>query len=287
MYLLGVLTAIRYKNGNRTNVDTQTNRDAHKSVPDGPISVMCIPPAITDQERANQKKKNRRKSIKFWAEIVGLIVLTFYTAFTYKIMRANLNAAKSAHDTLGEIQKQTTLIRQQLVGSQAAIVRADRTFVVDDGLPSTARLEIAIQNEGHIMARNVQFTFDASKGNLTQAGSRHPVFHKEITLPVLKPQPAEVISRKYSVPLSEAEWQQMKNDLFTVRIEGFLRYENGFGDVIEGPFCQTIVYDMVSGIGITYGGGTTFYPCNDIQSALDSVSSIKARVARIIRQQQK
>src|SRR5258707_13296053 len=55
-------------------------------------------------------------------EIIGLVVLCVYAAYTIKIYCANQKAANAAQTTLGEIQKQTTLMRQQLVGTMSAVV---------------------------------------------------------------------------------------------------------------------------------------------------------------------
>lgn len=59
------------------------------------------------QELKAEFSKNIRPP-KFLLEIVGFIVLCVYAFFTLGIYCANQKAADAAHDTLGEIQKQTS-----------------------------------------------------------------------------------------------------------------------------------------------------------------------------------
>ena len=53
--------------------------------------------------------------VTFGLELLGLIVLCVYAGYTIKIYCANQEAADAAQNTLGEIQKQTKMTRQQLV----------------------------------------------------------------------------------------------------------------------------------------------------------------------------
>jgi hypothetical protein len=82
-YLLGILTAIQRKNKDRRDTD-QHNDDDH-TFPEGPISVVCIPPTLSDQDRAKQKTQKRRKNIKFLVQVGSLIVLIVYAGFTIAI----------------------------------------------------------------------------------------------------------------------------------------------------------------------------------------------------------
>lgn len=101
-YLLGLLTAVRDKNDSRKNSTQETAANQCKPVPNVPIPIVSIPPAPTDQERANKKKEERRKTVKFWAEIAGIIVLAVYTAFTAAMYFATKKSADAAK-TAGEI----------------------------------------------------------------------------------------------------------------------------------------------------------------------------------------
>lgn len=79
-FLLGLLAA-RQPEKQSQNIQHETNRNNGKTLPDGPISVVCIPPTPTDEQAAKKKNNERRKIVKFWLEAGGLVVLIFYTTF--------------------------------------------------------------------------------------------------------------------------------------------------------------------------------------------------------------
>jgi hypothetical protein len=81
-YILGLLTAIRDKNQSRDRSNQTTNTCNCKLLPDGPITVVCIPPPKSDEDKTADKKGNRRKAIKFWVEVSGVFLLLVYTVFT-------------------------------------------------------------------------------------------------------------------------------------------------------------------------------------------------------------
>lgn len=94
-YVLGLLTAVRNKDKGRHYGNQTTNASDSKALPNGPISVVCIPPPKSDQEKTAEEKQERRKTIKFWAEVSGVFVLLVYTGFTgYQacLMRKSTNA---------------------------------------------------------------------------------------------------------------------------------------------------------------------------------------------------
>jgi len=101
-YLLGILTAVRSKRNNTSRTDDHAEERTHHADPDRPITIMCIPPSPSDEECANEKKQKRRKTITFWIEILGLLVLVTYAGFTiaiwYTMKRAN-DIAKIAYQS--------------------------------------------------------------------------------------------------------------------------------------------------------------------------------------------
>lgn len=81
-FLAGVLAAVGTKKNHSNNANPEANKGGCHSFPDRPITVVSIPPAPTDEERAKQKKKDTRKTIKFVVEVVGVAVLIVYTGAT-------------------------------------------------------------------------------------------------------------------------------------------------------------------------------------------------------------
>jgi hypothetical protein len=110
-YLIGVLTAVRGKNDERKYISPEPQEGNCKPFPDRPISVVSVPPALTDQERAKQKKKDKRDNIRFWVEIGTLIVFTIYAGFTIA--------------TWWEVKKSTS-------SQEKALERSDRHFQIDE-----------------------------------------------------------------------------------------------------------------------------------------------------------
>ena len=152
-YLLGVLSCVRHKNGNSANADTHANRSNNQALPDGPLSVVCIPPAPTNEESTEQKKSKRRKTIKFWAEIVGLIVLTIYTATTIALWLAAKEANK-------QVRTQWSAEHRPWIGSGEIEVRQP-SFVFYPNNPPMMKtqfnftIEVPIKNFGNSPAFHV------------------------------------------------------------------------------------------------------------------------------------
>src|ERR1700743_3190257 len=84
-YFLGLLTIVGTKKNNSANANAEANKNEKHCFPDRPISVVSLPPPQSDKERADQEKKKRRESVKFWVELFGLIVLIVYAGFTIAI----------------------------------------------------------------------------------------------------------------------------------------------------------------------------------------------------------
>lgn len=84
-YLLGILTATKSEYHNRSNNQQAANSRESKTPLDSPLSVICLPPTLTDEEAAEKKKNKGRKTVKFWTQIATLIVLCVYTGLTLLI----------------------------------------------------------------------------------------------------------------------------------------------------------------------------------------------------------
>jgi hypothetical protein len=81
------------------NHQAAEDSDRHPEV-DRPLAVVCIPPAQSKQECAEQKKNKRRKIIKFWAQIVIAIATVCYLCATILIWRETKRATETASKQL-------------------------------------------------------------------------------------------------------------------------------------------------------------------------------------------
>ncbi len=95
-YLLGILTAIKPKNQDRSSHQTSPNPQTCQHSVNGPLSVICIPPTPSSEEEADKKKQERRKTIKFRVEIAGALILLVYAFFTILIWCASKKSADAA-----------------------------------------------------------------------------------------------------------------------------------------------------------------------------------------------
>ena len=92
-YLLGIWTTARIKNQHRGRGEQSSIASERQPFPNNPISVVCIPPPLTDTIKAKEQKKERRETIKFVVEVVGVVLLFIYASFTILIWWANNKAA--------------------------------------------------------------------------------------------------------------------------------------------------------------------------------------------------
>jgi hypothetical protein len=88
------------KEQNSGTDDHSARSPNQQSLINGPISVVCLPPALSDQERAEKKKKERRETIKFRTEIVGVVMVFGYLFFTILIWCANKKVAEDTHQSV-------------------------------------------------------------------------------------------------------------------------------------------------------------------------------------------
>lgn len=90
-YLLGILSAINPKDRSRTDQNSQIS-----ILPDSPLQVTCVPRALSEEEKAKTRKKQKRETISFWVGNISLAVLVVYAGFTILIWRANKRSADAA-----------------------------------------------------------------------------------------------------------------------------------------------------------------------------------------------
>lgn len=150
-YLLGIWTAMKSKNKNRDDINQAAKQGNEQPSVNGPISVMCLPPTLTDQERAEQKKKKRRETIKFSVEIMTLVFFTIYTGATILIWCVTKNAAETSKTAL-------TVEHRPWIGPEHG---PSVTLKVssDEIEPSTF---LSVRNYGSSVALNMAYQMEAA-----------------------------------------------------------------------------------------------------------------------------
>ena len=116
-YLLGILTAVKREDDGSSRSKQTTLPGQSHPLPDGPLSVVCVPPTLSNEEAAEQKKQKRHRTITFWVQIATLVVFCVYAGFTIAIWSANRESASAARDGV-------IVARDSLVAGQRAYVIA-------------------------------------------------------------------------------------------------------------------------------------------------------------------
>jgi len=254
-YLLGVLSSVGRKNSNSNNVQTHADRSDRQTLPDGPTSVMCIPPTPTNEERAEQKKSKRRKAIKFWAEIVGLIVLTIYTVYTAS--------------TYYQIKESAEAATKQFRADQ----RAWLAIAFLSGTPKAGQdLPVTIQtvNHGKTTAINVH---TCAVADAVAASQEFPGFRdytatdctaEDIITPVGSAYlHAKVISTVHNTRIDKAIADRLTDGRIVVRIYGKTTYSDIFGCHRWISFCvrrEATVQGVIDWIGCRTGNAIDTEP---------------------------
>jgi len=266
-YVLGPLTAVQAKNKNRKYADNESRKGDCKSFPDFPIPVVNIRPAPTDQERAEQQKENSRKAIKFWAEVAGIVVLIVYTGFTIGIYFANQKAAEASQKALTEVQTQTTLMRQQLVGTQAAVV----SIIDYPGIEQNDILDLGIRNDGHVIAHKIDVKVMVSKEGLSHYAASAS-WECGFQLPILAPS----VSYNHQCTLkglSNESWRLIKRMEETIAIDGTITYDNGF-EIVRESFCRRYVPQIKTKYGME--GSNNFLTCDQFRAVIEHLHARQA-----------
>ena len=152
-YLLGILSALNSKYHNADRNSYSSNSPCQKTPLDKPISVMCVPPTESDEERAKKEKKERRKTIMFWVEIVSAIILFGYLGVTILIWCANKQAAKAAKEAADTAHD--TLIISERPWMSASIELLGPGLIFDPNGSASLNLGVAVKNIGHSVANSI------------------------------------------------------------------------------------------------------------------------------------
>lgn len=91
-YLLGIVTAIKTKNHDRDYDSNRSEPNQDHSIPRQILSVVCIPPTPSKEERAQQKKENRQQTRLYRVQVGTLLALCVYTGVTILIWLATKDA---------------------------------------------------------------------------------------------------------------------------------------------------------------------------------------------------
>jgi hypothetical protein len=192
-----------------------------------------IPPSHTYDAITRPKKRDGWDRAKMAAEFIGILFLIIYTLYTCGIYRANRVAAQATQDTFHEIQKQTTLMRQQLVGTQAAtIVFSEARWDLDK-----RNLTITFQNEGTVTGIMTTLSLTIQRKTYPDQTPIGSAVHISLSKQeIVKTQPLQ-LEKALPWALPEVKDQNNWPGKEIATIEGEYSYDNGFGDIFSHKLC--------------------------------------------------
>jgi hypothetical protein len=229
---------------------------------------------------------------KIFIEIGTLVALV--GAFIAAAIYAGIAARQltSMRKTYDEIQKQTILQRQQIIGTFSAAIPKERpgpqTIPNDLQLLNYTGISLNFRNVGGVKAKS--FVADATliRRSLPDYNPIGVPQCRQVTKTEMRP-----YEQTGPQGIADAAHIRFDTDTFTerdlhmlqdlqeiVEIEGYFQYDNGFGDTVREPFC--FVYATIpqhtfpSGAG-TGGGTGGWYPCEDAKSVIAQALKWKQR----------
>jgi hypothetical protein len=242
--------------------NNQNNRTDGSSLAGTPEAKM--PPSHSCHKISCDKKRDGWDYTKFFAEIIGLGFLVAYTIYTAGIYRANRKAAEAAHDTLVEIQRQTSMIKQQLVGTQGAIVTVEQP----EWDFKTSKLQLPVRNAGAVDSPHFNLKAQVLREILPGeniSGNPIPIEVSDGVVPrqgFIVPGPFAILP--WRLPKVEpSKWPGA--EVFIVR--GTFSYKNGFDETpTQHSFCYYFLPAQTGGYDGTFQGGPS--PTCDVQTPI-------------------
>jgi hypothetical protein len=264
-YVLGILTALKpkYQDGNSDH----TSSDSHKQQDpvNRPITVICIPPAKSIEEEAENKKDKRRRTIKFRVEMGSAVVLFIYAALTGIMAFYSIQSVRATR----KIIKQTSEIAQRdqrpyawpTIGpAKIAIKRelvADLFFVNYGKTPALkckTKSKIVLTpsfyriDKSATIWKDIEQFFATVDGELDKSPNEG-----EVIIPQHVPEDTSQSEIQGSAESGIAPSDQQAVDLllntdYSYAIVGKMRYFDSFGKMYTTEFCLTHRKDYPKGV---------------------------------------
>jgi len=244
-----------------------------------------FPPSHPHCEITNKTQKDWWDKWKPFAEIGGVFLLAIYTGFTILMYCANKKAADAAKSAANAAtcaakaaQEQTMLMKQQLVGTQAAVVRvADYPSIYPLG--KLFRVDLAFVNSGHVLAKNIQMSVKVTMQEVKTGKMIEVLTNCTSQLEVLAPgDKPQKISQPCDFPVIGQKWANITTLKDTIAVDGTFSYWNGFEESGSQVICLRYVPRGVkTAFGANEGDGR-FFSCTDYPGA---IAYLKARIAGV------
>jgi hypothetical protein len=187
--------------------------------------------------------------------------------------RATQKSADAAKGTLGEIQEQSILMRQQLMGTMAAIVIFQGPRITNDPITNKQILVMQLSNRGHIISPEAHITFEVDTVSFPQL----KMIRQPQSYAINVPQFGEAgWNKRYPLPDFSLQDTHFPTQRRTVTVRGKFGFNNGFGDEIpDQDFCFSYIgmYNARNEGGGSTSGGGGFIPCDEFKDLVSYIST--------------
>jgi hypothetical protein len=219
------------------------------------------PSPPSSNTKTHKPNRDRLDYVKFGVEVVGLgflIAYTVYAGLQWGAMKGQLT----------ELRQQTTLTRQQVVGTYAAVVRIVDFAGISLQETGHDTIDVAFRNDGRTISKEAHANFYAQRMKLPDGELIGEPFSQCFLTPsVITPDPRDTkLAPCPLVGLSKIDWEAMHALKQTIGIRGNLTYDNGFGDSVPTKICL----DFVPKIRTKFGedGEGNFISCDSFPGRL-------------------
>jgi hypothetical protein len=220
---------------------------------------------VHQNEHGTKAEKNYRLAM-FGATTLTLGAIVVYAVLVFWQYEQMIQTNVATQLTFREIQKQTKLARQQLVGTLSAVVNiADPVSPVASG--DGMNITFGFRNYGHIIANKFHFAVKIQILRMADqqfVGKQWLCSHEfSVITPTLEhtPTPGEhVFIQCFITGLTKEDAKAISELKRTIAIDGNYTYENGFGDPKEESICYRYVPNVQTSRGME--GGNTFETCD-------------------------
>jgi len=228
-YLLGILSTMKSKEQHSSPDNHSARSPNQQPLINGPISVVCIPPTLSDQERAEKKKKCRRETVKFWVEIVGAVMVFGYLFVTVLIWCANKQIAKDTHQSVVNADNNFKLDQRPWLG----------VLEMDTTIPSRESMKVKVEfvNSGKLPALKEHLGLQA---DCYPVGHKPTIKYTEDTKDegaIILPNQHFFAASETSALCSEKNFALFKEGKASLTVLGTIWYKDAFATPHTTEFC--------------------------------------------------
>ena len=185
-------------------------------------------------------------SSNFWTAVATVMIAITTGIYTYY-----------ARKQWEAMDKQATLMHEQLVGTEAAVLVVSEYPGIE--LPAYG-FDIGLRNDGHVIASKVRVTLTAKRETVSTTEAIGEPWHCDFDLPPIA-QGKVGEHQCFLQGLNERSWQPIGAFQQTIAVDGGFSYWNGFEDV---PIQSVCLRYVPSGLKSKFGseGPGSFVSCD-------------------------